>query len=589
MPIRVYLPLVLGGLVVLGMLPVIALGFFAARDNTSRLLRDKTELVADSLVERIAAHLDPVAAQLDYLADRVQRGEIDPADKPRFELAIRAAMAGTPQVVGMALFKPDGTVVRYGRDDWGDATKIRPGSYPDAGMVLELARRDSGRRWLPPLWSAIVNETIIPRMVPVYAGEGFNGVLVSAVTTTDLSRYMAHMAEGADYRPFVLFRGEQVLAHPALALLPRSVRPKDGDAALRLDALDDPALATIWSGPRNRLTALAALRSASGHWASVDSGTWVYIYRTVDRYGPDPWTVGAYFASTETQRERRLVWAVPIAGGGLLLMATGFALRLARRLGNPAVALAAAAERIEALDLKEPPRFRRGRIAELNRAFDAFERMAGALGWFATYLPRSLVRRLMAAGPTSMAGERRVLTVMFTDLENYTGFSRDRPADETAAYLNTLLARIGPAIEASGGTIDKYIGDAIMAFWGAPEPRADHAAAACRAACAIAELVTAFNRERRARGLDACRMRIGLHTGPVVVGNIGFEGRMDYTIIGEVVNMAQRLEQAGRRLLGDGDEVVVLMSAATREAAGDGFDCEAVPEPQPIYRLRVAT
>jgi adenylate cyclase len=182
-----------------------------------------------------------------------------------------------------------------------------------------------------------------------------------------------------------------------------------------------------------------------------------------------------------------------------------------------------------------------------------------------------------------------VLTVMFTDLENYTGFSRDRPADETAAYLNTLLARIGPAIEASGGTIDKYIGDAIMAFWGAPEPRADHAAAACRAACSIAELVTAFNRERRARGLDACRMRIGLHTGPVVVGNIGFEGRMDYTIIGEVVNMAQRLEQAGRRLLGDGEEVIVLMSATTREAAGDGFDCDAVQEEQPVYRLRVAT
>ena len=188
-----------------------------------------------------------------------------------------------------------------------------------------------------------------------------------------------------------------------------------------------------------------------------------------------------------------------------------------------------------------------------------------------------------------MAGERREVTVMFTDLENYTGFSRDRPADETAAYLNTLLARIGPVIEETGGTIDKYIGDAIMAFWGAPEPRPDHAAAACRAACANAELVTAFNRERRAQGLDACRMRIGLHTGPVVVGNIGFEGRMDYTIIGEVVNMAQRLEQAGRRLIGAGEEVVVLISAATREAAGDGFDCEVVPEDQPIYRLRLAT
>jgi class 3 adenylate cyclase len=399
---------------------------------------------------------------------------------------------------------------------------------------------------------------------------------------------MKRLAEGEDHHPFVLYRGEQVLAHPSLAKAARAPQPAPGEAAVNLAALGDPVLATIWSGPRNRLTALAKLRSTEGHWADGPNGTWAYIYRQLPGYGPEPWTVGAYYSSRETQRERRLVWTVPLAGLGLLIMASGVALRLARRLGTPVVDLAEAAARIEALDLKRLPRFQRGRVAELNRASDAFERMAGALAWFETYLPRVLVRRLMAAGPSAMSGERREVTVMFTDLENYTGFSRDRPADETAAYLNTLLARIGPVIERTGGTIDKYIGDAVMAFWGAPEPRPDHAAA-CRAACEIAATVTAFNRERRAAGHATCRMRVGLHTGAVVVGNIGFEGRMNYTIIGEVVDAAQRLEQAGKRMIGERDEVVVLISQATRDAAGDGIACEAVPEAMPVYRLRAAT
>jgi class 3 adenylate cyclase len=586
--IRWFLPLMLGGLVLIAVVPVMAVSFFAIRDNTGRLLRDKTEMVADTLVERIQTHLDPVSAQIDYLAERVQSGELDPNDRPRFELAIHAALAGTPQVVGMAYIAADGNFTRYVRADWADVRAFASAEYPGSNEALALARRDPARRWMAPVWSPLVEATIIPRVAPLYSGDGFHGVLLGAVRTADLSSFMKRLAEGEDHHPFVLYRGEQVLAHPSLAKAARAPQPAPGEAAVNLAALGDPVLATIWSGPRNRLTALAKLRSTEGHWADGPNGTWAYIYRQLPGYGPEPWTVGAYYSSRETQRERRLVWTVPLAGLGLLIMASGVALRLARRLGTPVVDLAEAAARIEALDLKRLPRFQRGRVAELNRASDAFERMAGALAWFETYLPRVLVRRLMAAGPSAMSGERREVTVMFTDLENYTGFSRDRPADETAAYLNTLLARIGPVIERTGGTIDKYIGDAVMAFWGAPEPRPDHAAA-CRAACEIAATVTAFNRERRAAGHATCRMRVGLHTGAVVVGNIGFEGRMNYTIIGEVVDAAQRLEQAGKRMIGERDEVVVLISQATRDAAGDGIACEAVPEAMPVYRLRAAT
>src|SRR5690606_35174704 len=119
------------------------------------------------------------------------------------------------------------------------------------------------------------------------------------------------------------------------------------------------------------------------------------------------------------------------------------------------------------------------RVRELTQANRAFERMARGLSLSATYLPRALVARLTLQQAGLPASEARVITVMFCDLEGYTSYARGRPATETAAYLNALLARVGPAIESAGGTIDKYMGDGLMAFWGAPDPSSDHARDAC--------------------------------------------------------------------------------------------------------------
>ena len=260
-----------------------------------------------------------------------------------------------------------------------------------------------------------------------------------------------------------------------------------------------------------------------------------------------------------------------LIAGGVLMILTGIAaIHLGRRLAEPILALAGAASAVERLDLESVPALPRSRVREISRANQAFERMARGLKLSATYLPRALVARLTAQQGSLPLNEDRPVTVLFSDLEGYAAYSRDRPAAETAAYLNELLSRIGPAIEASGGTIDKYTGDGLMAFWGAPDPIPDHARTACQGALAVAREVEAFNRERRARGLHACRMRIGLHTGTVLVGNIGFAGRVDYTAIGEAVNVASRLEQFGRHAPREG-EVTIVASASCREAAGAGF------------------
>ena len=159
-------------------------------------------------------------------------------------------------------------------------------------------------------------------------------------------------------------------------------------------------------------------------------------------------------------------------------------------------------------------------------------------------------------------------------------------ANGTASFLNHHFALLSQCIEDEGGTIDKFIGDAVMAFWGAPEELPDHAARACRAALAIRAAIAANNARRHADGEHAIRLRIGLHTGEVIVGNIGAPGRINYTIVGDAVNTANRLEQLGKEI-GDQDaEVTIVVSQATVSALGDAAGDAIAPIAAGTHRVR---
>ena len=163
------------------------------------------------------------------------------------------------------------------------------------------------------------------------------------------------------------------------------------------------------------------------------------------------------------------------------------------------------------------------------------------------------------------------MTVLFTDIVGFTAASETMEVAQTAAFLNDHFAEVGGCIEAEMGTIDKFIGDSVMAFWGAPEEQPDHAARACRAALAMRQAVEAGNMgrmEREDRAGAPLQLRIGIHTGPVIVGNIGAPQRMNYTIVGDSVNIAHRLEELGHALGDPGSAVTILISQATRDGAG---------------------
>ncbi|WP_228897250.1 adenylate/guanylate cyclase domain-containing protein [Acidovorax sp. Leaf73] len=178
---------------------------------------------------------------------------------------------------------------------------------------------------------------------------------------------------------------------------------------------------------------------------------------------------------------------------------------------------------------------------------------------FAQYVPPAVVSRLIAQPELMrLGGEAREVTLMFTDLANFTTLSEQLSAEQTVEVLTAYFNAMTPIVHATGGTVDKFIGDAVMAFWGAPLDDPQHAEHAVTAAILMQQAMQVLVADLRARGLPPIHMRIGLHTGRVVVGNVGSEQRFSYTAIGDAVNLAARLEGANKAF-GTG----ILLSAAT--------------------------
>ncbi|MFQ3623624.1 MAG: adenylate/guanylate cyclase domain-containing protein, partial [Acetobacteraceae bacterium] len=239
---------------------------------------------------------------------------------------------------------------------------------------------------------------------------------------------------------------------------------------------------------------------------------------------------------------------------------------IAARIARPLAALTREAEAIRALDLAEPVRVR-SRIVEVERLASAMATMKGALRQFGAYVPAEVVRRLVETGPDgALRAERRPVTVLFTDMEGFTRQS-ERLDPETLRELTSLyLAALSDALQRHGATIDKFIGDAVMAYWNAPRPDALHACRACAGALAAREASDALAPRFAAAGWPGLRTRIGVHTGEAVVGVIGSTERRAYTAVGSVVNLASRLEALNAHY-----GTTILVSDATRRAAGARF------------------
>jgi adenylate cyclase len=280
----------------------------------------------------------------------------------------------------------------------------------------------------------------------------------------------------------------------------------------------------------------------------------------------------AYAASYEMQRQS--AWVVIIA----LLAALAVGLLAGSAVTRPVLAVMRQAKLIgqrkwNALELASG---RRDEIGDLSRAVGAMAddlrtseremvREAKLRGDLSRFMSRDLVDAIVA-GEHSLAlgGHRAEVTVLFADVVAFTPLAESRPAEEVVTILNELFSMLSEIVFRHRGTVDKFIGDCIMAVWGAPVAQADHARRALAAAEDMLRFLETANQVWSEKLGVELRLAIGINSGEAIVGNIGSDKRMEYTVVGDVVNVAARLEAIAK-------PNQILVAERSRELAGEGF------------------
>ncbi|HWB20789.1 MAG TPA: adenylate/guanylate cyclase domain-containing protein [Phycisphaerales bacterium] len=189
------------------------------------------------------------------------------------------------------------------------------------------------------------------------------------------------------------------------------------------------------------------------------------------------------------------------------------------------------------------------------------------------YLSPSVAEMIEASGAEGFPGELREVTVLFSDIRGFTSMAERLEPIAVVGLLNAYHTAMSDIVFQHGGTLDKFIGDGLMAYFGAPVSQPDHASRAVACALAMQERLAEMNVVRQSQGLPALRIGIGLHSGPVVLGDIGSPQQHDCTIVGDTVNVASRMEQLTKQR-----DVPILISRQTRELVGDAFQFDDAGE-----------
>ncbi|TCL64609.1 adenylate/guanylate cyclase domain-containing protein [Rhizobium sp. BK251] len=267
-------------------------------------------------------------------------------------------------------------------------------------------------------------------------------------------------------------------------------------------------------------------------------------------------------APVEEMLKRNLAIAAAFLAAGVLA-----SIIISRLISRSLYALADEARHMGNLEFGKS-RVSHSWISEVNSLAKALNAARGAIRTFSLYVPRELVRRIVIAGQSVVGtAARQDITVLFTDIRDFTTISELHSPEEVVALLSTYFETLNSTVERHGGTIVQYIGDSVLAMWNAPVQDEHHIENACRCALAMKAAIDAINAANSAAGRPELITRFGVHTGPAVVGSVGAETRRQYTPIGDTVNIASRLEGLNRQY-----GTSILVSGAIRDAVGDKFE-----------------
>jgi len=381
------------------------------------------------------------------------------------------------------------------------------------------------------------------------------------MTLASLDLYLDKLRFPPELELVIFDRAGALIAHPHGGSL-RQINQADAeDRLLTVDDLDSPLLSGLFRAFRDGDGATG--RSLS---FTVDGQNYFGHAEQVREGFDNLFIAVAIPYDTMMGPAEQIRSALLLVSAASVIVALLIVLLVSRRLALP---LRTATDDIRRIMRFEFGHLRRApsrivEVLELSRAIDTLEL---ALSNFMRYVPTALVRGIIGRRFSSeLGGTRQPITVLFSDVAGFTTMAEALDPEEVMSKTSRYFSEIGNDLIRSGATIDKYIGDSIMAFWNAPEAREDHVALACLGALRAARHLDRLNAEFVAEGGAPMRTRFGVQTGEAVVGNVGSVDRMNYTALGHTVNVASRLEKLNKRY-----GTTILVSEAVRDGAGKDF------------------
>ena len=569
--------------------------FYNARRNVADVVGQLNRQIVESVQHEVRGTLNDAWSVQEAARSIFFQEAIKPTDEAKRELIFLALLRSHPMLSWIALGLPDGAFfgALKAADDEIDMVEVKQNAEtgirqqrvdtytPEPGDVMFRSRKlipsdyeATAQPWYQravaedgPGWSMVSHlpyrdRPAIVTSTPIVINLDFAGVIAVVVEMERLSRFLAGLQVGKTGTVVLLDRNGRVVASAASAALKRQRRGETPE----LDRLtrDHPMLASVNVLLRRSSLSLADLRETRQLQATgpIDGKDYFVTFSSLNF---NNWVVATVIPASDFLASiQRSAMILLIALAVLTVVVAAIAILLANRLvAAPLLRIASQLKHIEDFRLDRVIRLA-SPLRELDDLSGVLLQMSRGLASFQKYMPTELVRTLVSQGVEPRpGGHQQTLTVMFTDIAGFTGISEEL-GDRVVHVLGEYLEAVSTAVLNRRGTIDKFIGDGVMAFWGAPAPNERHAADACAAALECQHLLALQRAEAERSGGTPLRMRVGINTGRMLVGNIGSSERLSYTVIGDPVNVASRLEALGK-IYG----VDVIIGEDTRTAAGD--------------------
>lgn len=559
--------LAFGGLVLLSIGGVLFMSVRANFKNTFSLLNEQTTQMIASMERAISNEMDQVEFAISGLKKLHDTGAFDVNNAADRRKMIKSGLSMVQVIEAMQITDRFGQVTGYFRTVDGSLKLLPPRLGDDWGeIVSNSALSPNG----DPVWTGreVRENYLLHHIVQnLYSGDQIVAQIRATIGGRSVNRLVSSLATDKKTTAFVLDDSGKLIAHSSRAGLFR------GNPQLEVSQF--PGLAMKQFAEANMLRGFVEnLPEGNGfqvHGSRSESGGFFYITKPVKIFSETPYTLGAYFREVDITDELRRAGASAFIGVAALLLTLIAAIVLAHMLTKPMRRITDATNRFSRLELDGFEPLPSSRVKELNIQSGGINSMHTALSQFSKYVPQTLVRRILESGNEVTRPVERPVTVMFTDIADFTAGSEMMDAAAITSMLNNHFELISRKVAQSHGTVDKYLGDGVMAFWGAPETDDEHAAHAIEAAIAIKQAFEAECDERRSASMPSLHLRIGIHTGRAIVGNIGGDDRTNYTVIGHTVNVANRIEQLGKSMI-EGSDVVVSVSQECFAEAGSPPD-----------------